>query len=163
MPEKNDIQKALDAVLADKFTPEELNTIKVWQGVSTWNLIERASVTLKPLYFSAKFCQLTELLDVSGIARTDLNGTVRFRLTDFICIDGVALDTPINMVATPLGSQPIFLTLNHTLVMDPSNLFGRDVEFEVFTWDADGVAAPDITFDWRCRVVFVDVIKSAGA
>lgn len=158
MTEKKDIKKALDTLLADKFTPEELQAIRIWQGVSTWNLIKDASVTLRPIYFSAKFCQRTELLDVSGIAVTGTNGMIRFRLTDFICIDGVALDTPINMVATPLGSQPVFLTLNHTLVMDPSNLFGRDVEFEVFTWDADGVAAPGIAFDWRCRVVFVDVI-----
>jgi hypothetical protein len=158
MNEKNDIQKALDAVLANRFTPEELQTIRIWQGVSTWNLIKDASITLKPIYFSAKFCRPTELLDVSGIAVTDINGTIRFRLTDFICIDGVALDTPINMVATPLGSQPVFLTLNHTLVMHPSNIFGIDVEFEVFTWDANGAAVPGIAFDWRCRVVFVDVI-----
>jgi hypothetical protein len=46
-----------------------------------------------------------------------------------------------------------FLTLVHSLVDN-----GADVEIKVSTWDANGVAAPNVSFDWRCRVPLLDLI-----
>ena len=158
MAEKKDIKKALDALLGDEFTAEELQAIQLFLKVASWNRIEEGFVTKTSPLIPGKFCETQKLLDVSGVAATGTNGTVRFRLTQFICFDKASFEAPINMVATPLASKPVFLTLKHTLVMDPTNTFGIDVEFEVFTWDANGAAAPQIPFNWRCRVAFEDPI-----
>jgi hypothetical protein len=158
MAEKKDIKKALDTLLGDEFTAEELQAIQLFLKVASWNRIEEGFVTKTSPLIPGKFCESQKLLDVSGVAATGTNGTVRFRLTQFICFDKASFEAPINMVATPLASKPVFLTLKHTLVMDPTNTFGIDVEFEVFTWDANGAAAPKIPFNWRCRVAFEDPI-----
>jgi hypothetical protein len=55
---------------------------------------------------------------------------------------------PVNVVATPNSSDPFFLTIQHSLI----GL--ADVEIKVWTWDANGAAAPGVPFDWRCRVPY---------
>jgi hypothetical protein len=50
-------------------------------------------------------------------------------------------------------STPCFLTLVHSVVKN-----GADVEIKVATWDAGGAAAPDVTFNWRCRVAVTHLI-----
>jgi hypothetical protein len=55
---------------------------------------------------------------------------------------------PINVVATPHSSTPCFITSQYSFINDQA-----DVEITLSTWDPNGAAAPDIAFDWRCRVV----------
>ena len=158
MPAKKDIKKDLDAVLAKEFTDEELKNLRLFFKIASWNRIEEAMVTQSSPIIPSKSCQSEKLLEVSGIAATGSNGTVQLRLSRFICFDPASFDTPINVVATPLTSGPCYLTLNHSLVINPDTGFGIDVEIDVFTWNAKGAPAPGIPFDWRCRVVFYDLI-----
>ena len=83
-----------------------------------------------------------------------------FLLSEFVCFAQVnILAEPINVVATPRASTPSFLTMTHQLVKaDGATNYQDDVSISVFTWDANGAAAPNVVFDWRCRVVSVPVI-----
>jgi len=63
-------------------------------------------------------------------------------------------EQPINIVATPRIVKPVFVTVDYSLVMAPGTPIGIDVEIRVFTWDHTGASAPEIPFDWRCRVGF---------
>jgi hypothetical protein len=76
-----------------------------------------------------------------------------FLVSDFLCgqFGGVAalgFAEPINVVATPRAESPLFLTVTYSLVPE-----GTDIQITVFSWDANGVAAPNVEFDWRCRAV----------
>ena len=62
----------------------------------------------------------------------------------------IAFYDPINVVATPRVSTPCFITLTHDLTTQGE---ATDIEITAFTWMTDGTPAPNILFDWRCRVV----------
>jgi hypothetical protein len=117
--------------------------------------ISDGTTTLRSLIVGfPNLCVPSKLLDVTGIASSGADGKGRFRLTSFLCPAGnFRFGFPINVVATPLSTTPCFLTLVHTLVNN-----GADVEIEVSTWDAAGAPAPNVSFDWRCRVELVNVI-----
>jgi hypothetical protein len=51
------------------------------------------------------------------------------------------------VLATPFSTKPVFVTVIHSLINN-----GTDVEIRVFSWDANGNAAPNISFNWRCRL-----------
>lgn len=59
------------------------------------------------------------------------------------------LAEPVHIVATPHGSVASFLTVDHALMGDSAS---GDVEITVYAWDSNGNPAPDIAFDWRCRL-----------
>jgi hypothetical protein len=158
MPENKDIRSALDELLGEELTADQLQNIQLFLKVATWNRIEEGRVTKTSPLIAGKFCESQKLLEVSGVAATRANGKVRFRLKEFICLDLLTFDYPINVVATPLASRPVFLTVKHSLVMNPANTLGEDVAIEVFTWDANGAPAPQISFNWRCRVPFLETI-----
>ena len=158
MPEKKDIKKDLESLLSNQFSAEELKSIQLFFKTASWNRIEDGNVTTTNILFPRKFCESQKLLDVSGYGFTGANGTATFRLTQYICFNPASFGYPMNVVGTPLTSKPFYLTIERSLVMDPTNTFGVDVEFVVFTWDAKGNAAPNIPFDWRCRVPFEDLI-----
>lgn len=99
-------------------------------------------------------CFDARLFDVAGSFRTGDDGKVLFRLAKFICPGmGATFIDPVNVVATPVSSTPCFLTLAHSLVNQ-----GTDVEIKVATWGAGGAAAPNVAFDWRCRVALKLII-----
>jgi hypothetical protein len=158
MPENKDIKRALDELLGEELSAEQLQNIQLFLKVATWNRIEDGRVTRTSPILPGKFCDPQKLLEVSGVAATGANGKVRFRLKEFLCLDLLTFDYPINVVATPLASKPVFLTVKHSLVMNPANNLGEDVAIEVFTWDANGAPAPKIAFNWRCRVPFEETI-----
>ena len=110
-------------------------------GLVTWRNIIR---------FLPKSCNDARLLDVSGVSSTGGDGKRVFRLSEFVCFGTInSLAEPINVVATPLANTPGFLTAQHQLI--PATV--DDVEITIFAWDANGVPAPNVVFDWRCRVV----------
>jgi hypothetical protein len=100
-----------------------------------------------------KECERSWLLDVSGSAQTDDNGTARFRLTDVLCDGGVGignLSPPIGIVATPSVNSPVWVTAETTVVGLPNG--NSDVEIRVFTWRPGGNPSPRIWFSWRLLV-----------
>jgi hypothetical protein len=41
----------------------------------------------------------------------------------------------------------------HELVRNPDSPIFNDLQITAFTWKPNGEPAPNIPFDWRCRVV----------
>lgn len=143
MPKEAEIKAQLEKILDHDLGPgaginliAEVALFSRSEGFTTWTT------------FGERFnkCRRTELLDVSGYARTGSDGTIRFRLASFHCPSDTSPspDEPINVLATPFSSTPCFLTMTHSVK-------GRDVEIEVLSWDVNGAAAPHVSFNWRCR------------
>jgi len=173
MSTKPDLKKQLEAIVGYNLNTEALQFINLIQSVASSTITLDGSITQRSLFFPRpNECRSSRLLDVSGFATSGSNGKILFRLNSFLCPFGGVLpptldptlpptlpppppkySQPINVVATPLSSTPCFLTLVHSLVDN-----GADVEIKVSTWDANGVAAPNVSFDWRCRVPLLDII-----
>ena len=151
MSTKPDIKKQLEAILG----ADAVAFIKIFQSVATsaivldGQIIEKDVFELKP----NQCISAVKLLDVAGFFTTGTDGKSLFRLTDFLCHTGERFVQPINVVATPLSSTPCFLTVVHSLFNN-----GADVEIKVSTWDASGAAAPNVSFNWRCRAPFETVV-----
>ena len=149
------VKKQLEALVGrdSEVSAEQLIKLKLWfpAGASSY---EDGSVTWKSILFPGKRCNSATLLDASGVSFTGADGTRVFLLSDFVCFPQVnSLAEPINVVATPRSESPFFLTLTHALINADS-----DVQISVFTWDAGGAAAPNVAFDWRCRVVSNQIV-----
>jgi hypothetical protein len=151
------IFKRVFEALSQAFSPEALETLVLFLKPASYNRIEQGYTTISPLY-QRQTCEPQKFLDVNGVAQTGNGGTIRFRLKDYICFENLLFDTPINVVATPLAARPVFLTVKHSLVMDPVTDRGIDVEIEVFAWDANGAAASEVTLNWRCRVPYENTV-----
>jgi hypothetical protein len=147
MSTKSDIEKQLEAI----FGVEAVQLIQLIQPVATSTVSEGLLIEKNLIVATPNKCSpIDGLLDVAGFSRTGSDGKSLFRLTDFLCPVGSELFIqPINVVATPLSDTPCFLTVVHSLLNN-----GADVEIKVSTWDASGAAAPNVAFNWRCRVRF---------
>ena len=114
-------------------------------------------VTSESILPHGTHCEVNPLLDVAGSSSTDSDGRLLLLLSNFICgfQDAVPAE-PINVVATPRTATPFNVTLTHELATTTASL--ADVQITVFTWAPDGAAAPNVPFDWRCRVAMQSVI-----
>jgi hypothetical protein len=92
---------------------------------------------------------LAPSLDVSGFLSTGSDGKIVFRVMTFVPYELQNLAEPVHIVATPHGSVPSFLTVEHTLMGDAE---AGDIEITVYAWDPNGNPAPGVQFDWRCRL-----------
>ncbi|WP_157465201.1 hypothetical protein [Deinococcus apachensis] len=97
---------------------------------------------------STKMCRQSSnpLLDVSGLSHTDANGTIQFLLEDFFCTSNPYYSLPLNFVATPRSRLPVFLTMMRRVTNNST------VQIEVMSWNFNGSPAPNVSFDWRCRI-----------
>jgi hypothetical protein len=117
-------------------------------------------VTKERLIFPKPFCVDSQLLDTAGRSQTGPDGKIVFRLSSFLCgRDSIgAFEEPVNLVATPQGTSPAYITMVHELIpVDPAGDWFSDVQITAFSWGPNGAAAPSVSFYWRCRVV-ADVI-----
>ena len=66
---------------------------------------------------------------------------------------------PVNVVVTPNTTTPCYATMTHVLVPNP-NVPGafKDFQITVFTFKPNGTAAPNVSFDWRCRLLSIQTI-----
>lgn len=155
MPAKSEIKNALEAAIGHTLPEEVLELIDLLSPVASYNRTDKPGenwVTRKSLIANLpNQCDDVDLLDLSGWWMTGSDGKTRFRLTDFMCDKGAPFTYPINVVVTPISSKPYFATVLHSLVKNDAGEV-IDVEIQVSTWDANGAAAPNISFDWRCRV-----------
>lgn len=169
MAKNPDIKKSLEAILGYELTEDAVQRIQLIQAVASYDFSDRPGegfTTRRHLIIALpNRCDPARLLDISGTATAGSDGTIALRLTDFLCppFGSGKVESfvrPINVVATPLSSTPCFLTVLHTLVNGGANgeIKGVDVEIKVFAWDADGAAAPNVPFNWRCRVELPNVI-----
>jgi hypothetical protein len=154
-----EVKKQLEALAGREIDVSGEQLLKLWfpAGASSYG---EGSVTWKSVFIAGKRCDPATILDASGTSFTGSNGTRVFLLSEFVCFAQVnILAEPINVVATPRASTPSFLTMTHQLVKaDGATNYQDDVSISVFTWDANGAAAPNVAFAWRCRVVSVPVI-----
>lgn len=160
MTKESDLKKRTEELFGKELAKDILDRIRWSFPIAAYNQITvDAKVTSTNLLFPGKFCSAAFLFDIGGVAATRSDGKRVFRLSEFACfptwqgVQSITFDHPINVVATPLSSEPSFITLRHALLPDKT-----DVEVTVFSWDANGKAVPDIAFDWRCRVPYLELI-----
>jgi len=149
------IKKQLETLTGNKIDVSAEELIKVLRyPVGAYDYTD-GSAAWRWIFFPGKSCSDASLLDVSGVSFTEADGTRVFLLSDFVCfpLNRPTLAEPINVVATARSTTPFFVTTTHALVNN-----GTDVQITVFAWDDKGAAAPNVTFDWRCRVVSIPVI-----
>jgi len=147
MTTKSETKKQIEAILGEKLDDDAIQSIQLVQSVALSTNTEGRTTQRHLLIARPNTCFGNHVLDVSGLATTGSNGQSVFRLTSFLCPAGEVFRQPINVIATPFSSKPFFLTMTHSLVGN-----GTDVEIKVFAWDANGAAAPNVSFNWRCRV-----------
>jgi hypothetical protein len=150
-----DIEKQL---VGHKIPAEQLHNL--WFPVGSYDFSNGAS-SWQHIFLPGKRCNPTTLLDVSGVLSTRTDGKRVFMLSEVVCFDPIyVLAEPVNVVATPRAEKPFFLTTTHALVpiQMPNNITNTDVQITVFAWDANGRAAPDVVFDWRCRAVSLNIV-----
>jgi hypothetical protein len=153
------IKKELEALTGHKidFSAEQFVKVLTYP-IGAYDYTQGSAAWIR-IIFPGKNCSDAILLDVSGTSFTEADGTRVFLLSDFVCFPQVrSLAEPINVVATARSTTPFFVTTTHALVNN-----GTDVQITIFAWDAKGAAAPDVTFDWRCRVVSNQIIGIAQA
>jgi hypothetical protein len=146
------IKKQLETLTGHKIDVSAEELIKVIRyPIGAYDYTD-GSAAWRWIFFLDKSCSNARLLDVSGVSSTEANGTRVFLLSDFVCfpLNRRSLAEPINVVATARSTTPFFVTTTHALVNN-----GTDVQITVFAWDDKGAAAPNVMFDWRCRVVSI--------
>jgi hypothetical protein len=147
MTTKSETKKQIEAILGHEIGDEAVQLFPFVHAVALSNATPGETTLKHDLIARPNTCYGNQIMDVSGLATTASNGQSVFRLSDFLCSTGRVFHQPINVVATPFSSKPFFLTMIHSLLNN-----GTDVEIKVFAWDANGTAAPNVTFNWRCRV-----------
>src|SRR5689334_15577543 len=152
MANKTEVKKEhIEGILGEKISPEALTSTQFIRDVAVSTNTPGRTTQRFYLIPLPNRCYDSDALDVSGFSQTGANGQAIFRLTSFLCRATQTFILPINVLATPISQQPVFLTVTHVLVNN-----GGDVEITVFSWDANGAPAPEVAFDWRCRVpIFV--------
>jgi hypothetical protein len=99
-------------------------------------------------------CAGSELLDVSGVTSTSGTGNATLLIKNFLCPNesGRFYFEPVITVATPASAKPSFLTITHSLVLDPSLQSATNVQINIFSWNINGTPAPNVPVNFRCRV-----------
>ena len=148
-PDPEDVKKKLEAIAGRELVvaPEHLHQLRF--PVSAYDEAAGA-VVWNYLFFPGKRCEDALLLDVSGASYSGADGKRVVKLSDVAClahIPGLQLAEPVNVLATARSVNPVFVTNTHSLI-SPSN---DDIEITFFVWDDKGHAAPNVSFDWRCR------------
>jgi len=94
-------------------------------------------------------------IDLAGQGTTDPSGRRTWRLTEFICAIGdyIIVQGPVSFVATPISKTPVYLTTTISIPEPP-----HDLLVEVYSWEPAGHPAPAISFSWRCRARYEEVV-----
>ena len=155
----NDDKLKKFSVFLENLSPEELGLIAVQFRVSTFAFRDlgtaNRNVLLNRLVCTGPDSSGFKEIDISGVARTGINGQFEWKLSDFLCAsqlgDGVSVleIQDVNFLATPISDQARLLTTSRGSVSSDH----RDAAITVFTWQPGGQAAGSISFSWRCRLI----------
>ena len=111
------------------------------------------------IIFPGKFCMRpVRLLEASGRSTTGSDGKSVFLLSGFICSDFNDFSEPVYLLATPHVATACYMTMTHEIIQNPPNPPFNDVQITAYSWGPNGIAAPNISFDWRCRVPSAEII-----
>jgi hypothetical protein len=148
-PDLAEAKKHLEAIAGQQLdlTPEQ---IKLFQfPVGAHNNAD-GTVLFRSIFVGFKSCVQANFIDASGAVTTGAGGSVTFLLSDVICLPPVGSRMePVNVLATPHSSTPVYVTTAHTLIGA-----GSDLQITVFAWDAKGNPAPNVSVHWRTRFSF---------
>jgi hypothetical protein len=150
-PDPEDVKKKLEDIAGRELVvaPEQLNNLRF--PVSVYDYADGRVVWHYLFLTPGKRCEYAwRLLDVSGASYSGADGKRVVKLSDVACLGSFAgqLAEPVNVLATARSANPIFVTNTHSLI-SPS--YPNDIEITFFVWDDKGHAAPNVSFDWRCR------------
>ena len=151
--EAAEVKKHLEALTGHKIDVNEEQLLKLFYPVGNY-LVEEGTTAWRSLLFPRMSCSPANLLDVTGLSATDATGVATFKLSSFMCPENISFVEPINVVATPRSTSPFFVTQTHELIEN-----GNDIQITVYAWNANGAAAPNVSFDWRCQTPFNYVIQ----
>jgi hypothetical protein len=161
MAQKPDLKKQLEKLLGHELDADAVQRLNFWSPVALYSFVDEGHTTWSNIIgLLPKHCDPSPFLDASGVAATGNDGKAVFKLSDFVCLAAgqYTFAAPVNVVATPQSVDPVFLTVQHTLINAAT-----DVEIRAATWDTAGGAAPNVVFDWRCRVVYWTILlRSMG-
>jgi hypothetical protein len=142
--------------------PEQLAIFSFPAGSAFYE--ESSQVLWRRIIFPGKFCvSPVTLLDASGRSSTGTDGKIVFLLSSFICSDLNSFSEPVYLLATPHVAQACYMTVTHAIVPDSNHPGYNDVQITAYSWGPNGTAAPNISFDWRCRVVSNPIIFAGGS
>src|SRR5262245_61832417 len=158
-----ELKKQLEGISGQKIdaSPEQL--IPLFFRVSLLTS-EDGVIMSRSVIFPGKSCSQASalpanLFDVSSRSSTGSDGKVVFLLSDFICSTINSFAEPVNVIVTPNATTPCYATIAHVLVQYPSVPCAfSDLQITVFTWKPNGTAAPNVSFDWRCRLLSIQII-----
>jgi hypothetical protein len=158
-----ELRKQLENISGQQIDASDEQLLQLFFRVSL-SSYEDGTVMSRSILFPGKSCaQASTLgasfLDVSSSGSTDATGQRTFLLTDFICNTAVSFGAPVTLLVTPYAETACYATMTHTLVAEPNSSSFSDLQFTVFTWSADGRPAPNISFDWRCRLLSFQIIQ----
>ncbi len=159
-----EIKKELEKVAGKQIDagPEQLAIFSYPAGSAFYE--ENSQVLWRRIIFPGKFCvSPVTLLDASGRSFTGADGKSVFLLSSFICSDLNSFSEPVFLLATPHVTNACYMTLTHAIVPDPNHPGYNDVQISAYSWGPNGMAAPNISFDWRCRVVSNPIIFAGGS
>ncbi len=110
--------------------------------------------------FLGKRCLPSQMLDVSGAGTTDGSGKATISVKAVTCLFGSPAAgtnflnpvSPAYVVATSRSQVATHVTARAVVAND------RDVQIEVFAWDAQGQPVASAPFNWRCTVALEEVV-----
>jgi len=147
------LSKHFEAILGINFENEVVYNFRHNIAIQT---VSRGSVTTRnfgTMGNNTKGCSNNgQILNMSGFAKTDGNGSVEIMILDFLCGDHTfrVFQTPAIVVATPRSMSPVFVTTRALQTPDQRNL---KISFK--TWEINGAPAPNIFFNWFCQVPYL--------
>jgi hypothetical protein len=158
-----ELKKQLEGISGQKIdaSPEQLFPLFFRVSLAS---SEDGTILSRGLIFPGTSCSQASalpanLLDVSSRSTTGADGKAVFLLSNFICSTVNSFAEPVNVVVTPNAATPCYATMTHVLVPKPNapGVF-NDLQITVFTWTPNGTVAPNISFDWRCRLLSIVTI-----
>lgn len=158
-----ELRKQLESISGQQVDASEEQLLQLFYRVSLYNYEDGTIMSASPFHPGKSCTQASTLpasfLDVSSSSSTDASGRRAFLLTDFMCSTVNSFGAPVSLEVTPFARTPCYATMTHTLVPNPSAPGSfNDLQIVVFTWGANGQAAPNISFDWRCRLLSFQII-----
>jgi hypothetical protein len=157
------LKKQLEEITGKEIdaSPEQLAIFAYPAGSAFYAFTDEESEVLwRRIIFPGTFCvEPVRLLEAGGRSSTGTDGKSVFLLSSFLCPGVHQFSEPVNLLATPHVAKACYITMTHEIVPNPNDPGYNDVQITAYAWGSNGAAAPNISFDWRCRVPSAEIIS----
>lgn len=152
------IDARIDAIPGGIPLPDDEIATSWGVGSASWS---EGTIAIYNLLIGRSNCGERKILDVSGVGVTGNDGVATFNLSDFHCYfpppsadpGSWEVSLPINVVATPRGVDPTYLTAEAEVGIDNPLPHAFDIAIAIYSWRPNGRPRKSVRFDWRCRVI----------